>query len=64
MKIHPSIDARRVIRAVESREYMGFCADCGAEAYQVEPDARDYECEECGGSRVYGAEEYLFVIDP
>lgn len=43
-----------------SAEYGGICADCGAEAYGVEPDARNYVCEECGHPSVFGAEECLF----
>ena len=41
---------------------MGFCIACGAEAYGVEPDARKYECEECGKPKVYGAEELLMMV--
>jgi predicted RNA-binding Zn-ribbon protein involved in translation (DUF1610 family) len=58
MKI--SID--EVIAAVDSGEDMGFCLACGAEAYGVEPDARKYECDECGKAKVYGAEEILLMI--
>jgi hypothetical protein len=36
---------------------MGFCLACGAEAEQVEPDARKYSCARCGLAHVYGAEE-------
>ena len=39
----------------------GFCVECGEEAYGVEPDARAYECECCGESGVYGAEELLIM---
>ena len=55
------IDMDRIVDAIESGEYMGFCTDCGAEAYGVEPDARRYECEECGSRAVYGAEELLIM---
>lgn len=58
MKI--SID--EVMAAAESGEDMGFCLACGAEAYGVEPDARKYECEECGKEKVYGAEELLLML--
>ena len=51
-----------VIAAVESGEDMGFCIACGAEAYGVEPDARRYECDECGAMKVYGAEELLMMV--
>jgi len=55
----PTLD--QVIEAVESDENMGFCRECGAEHYGVEPDARKYECEECGAMAVYGAEEFLIM---
>ena len=51
-----NIDA--VIAAAENEEeYIGFCIACGAEAYDVEPDARRYECDSCGKEKVYGAQE-------
>lgn len=50
----------RVIAAAENdEEYIGFCVACGAEHYEVEPDARRYECDECGKHKVYGAQEIL-----
>lgn len=54
------LDMDRVIAAAENEEeYIGFCIACGAEAYDVEPDARRYECEDCGVNKVYGAQEIL-----
>jgi len=44
-----------------SEEYGGACIACGEEAYGVEPDARGYECEECGAAKVYGAEELIMM---
>ena len=38
----------------------GFCLACGAEREGCEPDARNYECWECGEEMVFGAEEVLF----
>lgn len=43
-------------------EYTGFCLKCGATAYGVEPDARNYKCDECGAMEVYGAEEVLLML--
>jgi len=40
---------------------MGFCVACGAEHYGCEPDARNYECEECGAHEVHGLEEIILV---
>ena len=42
-------------------ESGGFCIACGAEHYSVEPDARNYPCEECGERKVYGAEELVLM---
>jgi len=56
------VSIEQVLEAAESGEYMGFCLACGHEAYDVEPDARQYECENCGKHRVYGAEELLLMI--
>ena len=51
----------RIMEACEADDCLGFCINCGAEAYGVEPDARKYECEECGLHQVYGAEELLIM---
>ena len=45
--------------AMES--YTGFCIECGAERDCCEPDAREYQCEDCGKNKVYGAEELLIM---
>ena len=58
----PKITIDRILEAVESGDYMGFCLACGDEAYGVEPDARKYECESCGKPKVYGAEELLLMM--
>ena len=39
----------------------GFCTHCGAEQYGVEPDAKGYECDECGRCKVYGLDELLLM---
>ena len=63
MKIHKSVKLARVMAACERREVSldnpGFCLACGAEVDGCEPDARDYECDECGETKVYGAMEVL-----
>lgn len=41
-------------------DMSGFCLLCGEEQSNVEPDARDYQCEFCDGT-VYGAEELLIM---
>ena len=39
----------------------GFCVACGAEVLGVEPDARNYACEDCGELTVYGLEELVLM---
>ena len=52
----------QVMQAVEADDCRGFCLACGAEAFSVEPDAREYTCESCGEPKVYGAEELLLMM--
>jgi len=39
----------------------GFCLACGMQQEGYEPDARHYECEDCGKRQVFGAEEILIM---
>jgi len=57
MKINPD----DIMNAIQNDENTGFCIACGAEAYNVEPDARKYTCEDCGKNKVYGLQELLFM---
>jgi len=52
-----------LMEALERDDNIGFCRDCGEGAYGVESDARGVLCEECGQPGVYGAEEWLYMID-
>ena len=61
-KIHSSITIDRIMAAVEEDDNLGFCIVCGAEVYNVEPDARKYQCEECDARAVFGAEELLLYL--
>jgi hypothetical protein len=40
---------------------QGFCIACGALRDCCEPDARNYQCEECGENEVYGAQELALM---
>lgn len=71
-KLMPKIDKhmpkRGPAKAITIEQYhqaesdmSGFCLDCGAEAYNVEPDARGYACESCNAHRVFGAQEMLLM---
>ena len=66
VNVHKSITADRILAAVKAGSTTlddpGFCICCGADALGVEPDARRYECESCGESGVYGAEELPLSI--
>ena len=42
-------------------DLVGFCTTCGAEKDMCEPDARNYECDECGEYEVFGAEMLLHM---
>jgi hypothetical protein len=67
MEIHHSVTLKRVTDAVSRRQIQlddpGFCLHCGADADGVEPDAQDYECEVCGETSVFGAEEILMHME-
>ena len=58
-QVHKNITADAVLEAATSGESAGFCIACGAQTDGVEPDAREYRCDECGQPTVYGAEELL-----
>ena len=66
MKIHPSLTIEKIMEAVERSQTTldnpGFCLACGNEQDGCEPDARNYECEECGALKVFGAEECMVMI--
>lgn len=51
-----------VIEAAARDDDTGFCLECGAEVYGVEPDGREYKCEVCGAYKVYGAEELCLMF--
>ena len=42
-------------------DQAGYCTKCGAWRDCCEPDAREYDCEECGENSVYGAEELVIM---
>ncbi len=62
MKIHASVTVDRVVEAVQADEYLGFCVKCGEDQEGCEPDARKYDCHECGEQSEYGAEELLIYL--
>jgi hypothetical protein len=63
MKLPSNLSIDEVIAAVEraftTTDNPGFCLSCGEPTDGVEPDARGYECDSCGSSTVFGAEEIL-----
>lgn len=60
-----SLDPNEVMEAIEeqftSLSNPGFCVSCGTRHEGCEPDARGYECENCGEFKVFGAEEILLM---
>ena len=62
MTIHKSVTLDSVVEMVKEDDNGGFCTACGAEAFCVEPDARNYECEACGAREVFGAQELLMMM--
>lgn len=40
----------------------GYCLICGNEAFGVEPDAENQECESCGAEQVFGTHWLLMEI--
>jgi hypothetical protein len=56
------ISQKRIVQAIESGEYIGFCTACGYDQTGVEPDAEGYTCESCGKPEVSGAEQLLIGI--
>jgi hypothetical protein len=63
--IHPSITSDRVTEAVMRRsaslDNPGFCLACGADADDVDGEAREYVCDVCDQPCVYGADEVLIM---
>jgi hypothetical protein len=58
---HKKITFEMLEAIIHGDNATGFCRACGYEQDGVEPDARDYECENCGLNLVYGAEELLIM---
>lgn len=44
-----------------SDDNLGGCTGCGNLQGGCEPDARNYECEECGKRLVFGLEELALM---
>jgi hypothetical protein len=60
--IHPDVTLELVLEALEADDCTGYCIGCGAQASNIEPDARNYECECCEALMVFGAEELLLML--
>jgi hypothetical protein len=54
---------QHAITLLRDRElaYPGICLACGEAQDGCEPDACQYECENCGAAQVYGAEEVILM---
>ena len=51
-----------LLELAQANSNEGLCMACNEIADSVEPDARKYECESCGESKVYGAAEALLTF--
>lgn len=49
-------------RSIFDSAWIGYCLACGTEHDSVEPDAEEYECENCGEHQVYGIENILMYL--
>jgi hypothetical protein len=61
----PALAKLREFSRAQIRQAMddqsGFCTNCGAEQKGCEPDAREYKCDDCEQSKVYGAVELALM---
>ena len=55
------INLDEVMACVMNDENVGFCLACGHSQDGCEPDAQEYECENCGEHKVMGAELILIT---
>ena len=55
------INLDEVMACVANDENVGFCTSCGHSQDGCEPDAQEYECENCGEHKVMGAELILIT---
>tara|TARA_B100001778_G_scaffold334952_2_gene349484 strand:- start:11804 stop:12019 length:216 start_codon:yes stop_codon:yes gene_type:complete len=53
--------AKVTVEAGDIEYGNGVCTKCGHIQDGCEPDARKYECEECGEAAVYGLEEAILM---
>ena len=47
---------------IARNEDAGICLMCHSVQYGCEPDARLYECEDCGEHLVFGIEEIMMMV--
>lgn len=45
--------------ALEQDDNIGFCTSCGELHSNIEPDARNYKCSNCGLFQVFGVEQII-----
>jgi DNA-directed RNA polymerase subunit RPC12/RpoP len=58
---HKYPPVKELQEAYRSGESVGYCLACGAKVTGIEPDAREYKCEECDSRCVYGIEEVVLM---
>lgn len=62
MKLPKNLTVENIMEVIKEDGYFGFCLACGEQAENIEPDARNYECDVCGKRKVFGAEEILLMM--
>ena len=55
------ITLEQIEAAIAQDNYIGFCASCGEEHSNCEPDMQREKCQACGKFEVYGAEQLLIA---
>jgi rRNA maturation endonuclease Nob1 len=65
-EIHASVTLAAVeamiARQQRTLDNLGACINCGKTYEDVDPDAKDDECEHCGELAVTGCENLLLIL--
>jgi hypothetical protein len=62
IELHLDITCEAIAEAVQEDRNSGWCIICGTEHDGIEPDAENYECENCRAEQVFGIESLLIAI--
>ena len=63
--INPDITWVRVREAIDDEaENRGFCAECGEDVFNVEPEDEGKRCVFCGSHEAHGVDFYTLTVRP